>query len=165
MSPFRFPFVRTGLLLLAIIVAGACNREQTATTPEFGVRPDGRLAFLASDSTILHSINIEIADTRETRQRGLMERRGMRVDEGMLFIFPAPDMLSFWMRNTAMPLDIIFVDEGLNIVNIAQRTKPLSDQYIRATAPVQYVVEVRGGVTERFGITDAASVRWQRHAD
>ena len=153
---------RTASLLLVLLISGACS-EEMAPPPEYGVRADGRLEFVRADSTVIHTIDIEIADTQEARQRGLMNRRGMDPDEGMLFIFPEPDMLSFWMRNTAMPLDIIFVAEDRSIVNIARRTRPLSDDRIRATAPAQYVVEVRGGVSERFGITDSASVRWRQN--
>lgn len=150
--------------LLLLVLAAACG-EELAPPPEYGIRVDGTLDFVIGDSAVVHSINIEIADTEATRQRGLMNRRGIGLSEGMLFIFPEPDMLSFWMRNTALPLDIIFIDTELNIVNIARRTKPLSDDFIRATALAQYVVEVRGGVSERYGITDSASVRWQRNSN
>ena len=153
------------LFLVLMLVAASCA-EEVPPPPEYGVRTDGTLEFVHADSTgnttVIHTINIEIADTDFTRQRGLMNRRGMGLNEGMLFIFPEPEMQSFWMRNTAMPLDIIFVDTELNIVNIARRTTPLSDDYIRSTSLAQYVIEVRGGVTERYEITDSLSVRWQR---
>ncbi len=149
-------------LILLTVMMPACT-DRLEPPPEHGVRADGTLDFVQGDSTVIHSITIEIADTEVARQRGLMNRRGMDLDEGMLFIFQAPDSLSFWMRNTAMPLDIIFVGENLSIVNIARRTRPLSDDFIRAAAPAQYVVEVRGGVTERYGITEHASIRWRRN--
>ena len=153
--------LRTWLFLL---LAGltACG-EAPQPSPEFGVRADGTLEFVAEDGSVLHTVTVEIADTQETRQRGLMNRRGIELSEGMLFIFPRPDSLSFWMRNTAIPLDIIFIDEALNITNISRRTRPLSDDYIKSSAPAQYVVELRGGVAERFGIDESASVRWQQN--
>ncbi len=155
---------KSAFFFLLLVLVAACG-EELAPPPEYGIRVDGTLDFVVGDSAVIHSINIEIADTKETRQRGLMNRRGIGLSEGMLFMFPAPDMLSFWMRNTALPLDIIFIDKDLNIVNIARRTKPLSDDFIRATALAQYVVEVRGGVSERYGITDSASVRWHRKSN
>ncbi len=148
-------------LMILPLVALGCGRAGEPA-PETGIRVDGTLDFVGSDGSVIHAISIEIADTDAARQRGLMNRRGMAIDEGMLFIFPEPDSLSFWMRNTAMPLDIIFVDAEMNIVNIAERTRPLSDDFIRATAPAQYVVEVRGGVSARFGIDERTAIRWKR---
>ena len=146
---------------LLLFVLSACAERQEPVR-EHGVRVDGTLEFVDTTGAVIHAINIEIAETEATRSRGLMDRRSLSAREGMLFIFERPDDLSFWMRNTAIPLDIIFVDANRQIVNIAQRTMPLSDAYIQSTAPAQYVVEVRGGVTERFGITSDAAVRWQR---
>jgi len=155
--------MRLKVLLLTLLAACGGQQDTLPPPPESGVRNDGTLTFVEGDSTVLHTITIEVADTEATRRRGLMDRRSIAPDEGMLFIFPTPDSLSFWMRNTAFPLDILFIDEDLDVVNIARRTRPLSDDFIRATAPAQYVVEVRGGVTERYNITDSTSVRWQRH--
>ena len=163
-QPVSLMRLKVTLILLLITQMAACG-EDPAPPPDYGVVADGKLEFVHADSSVIHSIDIEIADTEAKRQRGLMNRRGIGLNEGMLFIFPKPDTLSFWMRNTAIPLDIIFVDPDLDIVNIAHRTTPLSDDYIRAHALAQYVVEVRGGVSERYGITDSASVRWQKKPD
>ena len=91
-----------------------------------------------------------------------MDRRDLSLQEGMLFIFPAADSQSFWMRNTYIPLDIMFVGTDRKIVNIAKRTVPLSDDYIKSTGLAQYVVEVRGGFSDRFGIDESVSIRWQQ---
>jgi len=80
----------------------------------------------------------------------------------MLFVFPAPDSLSFWMANTPLPLDIIFVAPDSTVVNIAKRTTPLSREFIRSTGLAQYVVEVRGGFTDRFQIDTSTRIHWTK---
>ena len=80
----------------------------------------------------------------------------------MLFIFNDEDMRSFWMANTPIPLDIMFVAADSQMVNIARRTKPLSQEHVNSTGPAQYVVEVRGGFSERYGLDENTRIRWQR---
>jgi hypothetical protein len=85
-------------------------------------------------------------------EQGLMFRRSLASDAGMLFDFKQPTVATMWMRNTLIPLDMLFVDQRGLIVNIAQRAVPESDQTIAAAAPVRAVIELNGGTTERLGI-------------
>lgn len=160
----RFSFF--SLVLLAVLLFSiACEKENDrlpTVRSDIEMRRDGRLDFVRPDGTPITSINIEIAETAEARTRGLMNRRSLSLNEGMLFIFEEVDTLSFWMRNTPIPLDMIFVDPDSEIVNIVKRTTPLSDENYTSTAPAKYVIEVRAGFTDRFGITDSTRVRWQR---
>jgi uncharacterized protein len=135
-------------------------RGSAMSEPQF--RRDGTLEFLAQDDSVITTIAIEIAETEAARQQGLMYRRSMPDQSGMLFIFDKPDTLSFWMRNTLMPLDIMFVSADRQIVNIAHRTRPLSDDLVRAEGLAKYVVEVRAGFSERLGISPGARIRWSR---
>jgi uncharacterized protein len=154
------------LFMIGFVVPNSgCGGEETPrgtamTEPQF--RQDGTLDFVGGDGRVITTIAIEIADTPASREQGLMYRRSMPPQSGMLFVFDAPDMLSFWMRNTAMPLDIIFVSADRQIVSIAPRTRPLSEDHVRAEEPAQYVVEVRAGFSERHGITPGTTVRWAR---
>jgi hypothetical protein len=81
---------------------------------------------------------------------------------GMLFIFESAQPQSFWMRNTPSSLDMIFIDAGGKIVNIAAYTTPLSDQLYSSAGPAKYVVEAKAGFADRFGIRTGYSVRWKR---
>ncbi len=146
--------------LLLFAIAAGCGEQQQSAPLEF--RTDGTLSFLRPDGSIIRSIAIEIAEDKQSRERGLMDRRQMTLQEGMLFLFPAPDSLSFWMANTPIPLDIFFVASDSSIVNIARGTTPLSREFIRSTDLAQFVVEVRGGFSDRFGIDSTATVRWSR---
>lgn len=148
-------------LLGLLLLMAACTSEDPRTD-DGSFHVDGTLEFVRADGSVIRSIEIEIAEDQAARQRGLMHRRQMTLNQGMLFIFPAPDNLKFWMANTPMPLDIMFVDADSQIVNIAKRTKPLSRENVSSTGLAQYVVEVRGGFSDRMGIDETVKVRWQR---
>lgn len=151
------------ILLLTVLIVGGCsedNRTVIDTGTEF--EKEGTLAFLQPSGDTLRTIDIEIADTDRERSRGLMFRRSMGYDRGMLFIFEEADTSGFWMKNTPMSLDIIFVAPDSQVVRIAERTKPFSEEQILPHAPKQFVVEVRAGFANRFGITDSTRIRWQR---
>lgn len=97
-------------------------------------------------------VNVEIADTHEKRSLGLMYRREMPESHGMLFLFPRQEPQSFWMKNTPLPLDIIFIDTSLTIVSIARNTTPYSEKPLPSAKPAQFVLEVNGGFCQRHGI-------------
>lgn len=142
--------------LLCLLLTAACA-EHAPVQPK-----QGTLAFLDSTGAVIRSITVEIAEDEASRQRGLMDRRQLSLSEGMLFLFPEPDSLSFWMKNTMLPLDIMFVAADSSILNIARRTTPLSTTRVTSDGLARYVVEVRGGFSDRFGIDEHVRVRWSR---
>lgn len=95
---------------------------------------------------------VEIADSEAERSRGLMFRQLLTDDFGMLFVFDSESFQSFWMRNTFVSLDIIFIDEGGEIVSISEDTEPLTDTSERSEAPAKYVLEVPAGTSDALGI-------------
>ncbi|MGZ8369771.1 MAG: DUF192 domain-containing protein [Caulobacteraceae bacterium] len=101
---------------------------------------------------------VEIADTDAERSRGLMFRTSLAPDRGMLFLFPGEDYLSFWMKNTYIPLDIIYISGSGRVVSIARRTKPFSTATIPSGAPAQYVLEIAGGRSDEIGLRIGAKV-------
>lgn len=157
------PYAMRSLFLLCLLLMAACQSKESPPSDPETFRADGTLSFVRADSSIIRTIEIEIAEDDASRQRGLMYRRQMTLDQGMLFIFNEEDMRSFWMANTPIPLDIAFVDADAQIVNIVKRTKPLSQEHVNSTGPAQYVVEVRGGFSDRYGLDETASIRWQRN--
>ena len=151
------------ILIMCLFLFAACEAEEQPAIPrEIPFRADGMLDFLQPDGSVIRTIDVEIATSDSAWARGLMDRRSLTLEQGMLFLFPEAEMKSFWMKNTPIPLDIMFVASDSQIVNIAKRTPPLSENQIRSTGPAQYVVEVRGGFSDRFGITDSTRIRWQR---
>jgi uncharacterized protein len=119
--------------------------------PEFV--KEGELVFLGKDDgEKITKIDVEIADNPYEWERGLMDRHSMPEAAGMLFIFPKPQLLSFWMSNTCIPLDIIFVDGNMRIVTIHKNTQPLSEKRLFSNVAVKYAVEVNAGFCDRYGI-------------
>lgn len=100
-----------------------------------------------------HAFNVELALTSEQRSQGLMYRREMAKDAGMLFDFgPRHGRSSMWMKNTYIPLDMLFIKSGGEIESIAERTTPHSLEAISSRGPVRYVLELSGGTVARLGI-------------
>lgn len=107
-------------------------------------------------------IKVEIADTAETRRRGLMFRTKMPRDEGMLFDFKETRDVAFWMRNTFIPLDMIFIDENGYIKHIHQNAIPQDPTSISSQHPVRFVLEINGGLTAQYGVEIGDQVRHPR---
>ena len=91
-----------------------------------------------------------------------MERRSLPDRGGMLFFNETVDARSFWMRNTPLSLDILFIGTDGRVVNIVPRTTPYSDAHINSEGAVQHVLEVRAGFTERHGIEPGTLIKWRR---
>jgi uncharacterized membrane protein (UPF0127 family) len=121
------------------------KQEQVVQEPVF--RNDGELTFLAGNKK-RKTVTIEIAKDEVARTQGLMFRKTMPDSCGMLFVFDEMQPLSFWMKNTIIPLDIIYIDDQFRIISIAKNTVPFSDQSIPAAANGMYVVEVNAGFTD-----------------
>lgn len=123
---------------------------------------EGSLTFLASDGKILSHIDIEIADNPAEREKGLMNRSLMPNNEGMLFLFDIEEPQAFWMKNTILPLDIIYVNAAMNIVTVAENTTPFSEASIPSHFPAQYVVEVNAGYCSQYLITAGCKIAYTR---
>lgn len=108
------------------------------------------------------SFKVEVARTFEEQNEGLMYRRDMADDAGMLFPFPKAKDASFWMHNTFIPLDIIFIREDKTIARIAEETVPQSDEPVVAGQPVTAVLELKGGTSAALGISAGDKVSWDK---
>lgn len=116
------------------------------------------LEHLASEALVVrtaggdHRFNVWIADDFVSRARGLMYVDDMEPDQGMLFLFAPPEQVGFWMRNTYLSLDLLFIAPDGRIVNIIERAQPLSLDSLESEGAVSGVLEVLGGTVERIGI-------------
>ncbi len=146
------------LAIVAIIYALVDEEETTPPATEVAVeepqfQEEGSLVFLNQDSEdTLARIAIEVAKNEEEREQGLMYRSQMAADRGMLFVFPNAQPRAFWMKNTKIPLDIIYVDQNKAIVNIHKSAMPYSTQSVPSGRDAMYVVEVNEGFTTRHDI-------------
>ncbi len=108
-----------------------------------------------------HRFTVEIARSSMEQAKGLMFRTELTDDAGMIFPFAEPRVASFWMKNTVIPLDIIFIRENGTIESIAENTIPYSTEPVSAGEPVVSVLELRGGLTYELGIKAGDRVTWQ----
>ncbi|MBA4251903.1 MAG: hypothetical protein C0425_10720 [Chlorobiaceae bacterium] len=149
-----------GVVVIITIAVIYYFRETAPREEMIPFRKEGELDFIDASGNVKARIDIEIADTEYDRQKGLMFRKTLGNKQGMLFEFPIQDMLSFWMKNTYLTLDILFVNSNREIVTIHKRTQPLSENSYAADAPAIYVVEVVGGFTDANNIQVGDKIKW-----
>lgn len=125
-------------------------------------KKEGELTFFKKDGKPIITIDIEIADNDEERAAGLMWRNQLQERQGMLFIFEVEHIASFWMKNTILPLDMIFVNNMNQIVTIHEYTTPFSEQTYQSTEPALIVIEVNAGFTDKYGIKQGDRISWKR---
>ncbi len=152
MGPDQEPIVRsmTFVFLLSLIFAAASTTASpTAETQSL------KIEAAAGD----REFAVEIVREEKERNRGLMFRRHMADDRGMLFDYNPPQAVSFWMKNTYIPLDIIFIDASGRIITIAENTTPLSLETIPSGGVARGVLEINGGLAKKLGIKVGDRVR------
>jgi uncharacterized protein len=154
---------RRRLLLLAIIGAlaplTACknNGQHASTTAPPSTR--ATVAIDAGDRKL--SFRVELARTDAERNRGLMFRESMGDDQGMLFVFDREFTHTFWMKNTLIPLDMLFINKERRIVGIVQNAEPQTETGRSVGTPSLYVLEINGGLSGKLGIRAGHVVEFQ----
>lgn len=138
------------------------NNSKSSKPYESPFVKDGQLVFIKKDKKdTIKAIDIEIADNETKRIRGLMWRRSMPDSIGMLFIFENEEPLSFWMKNTYIPLDILFINKSMEIVTIWDNTIPFSEWPITSDKPAQFVVEVIAGFCYNYKIDTGDKIKFK----
>jgi len=165
-------------LLLIFVLAGtslaaACSNEhvptgdsvspqtRAATAPTIDFRVDGQLSFIR-DGEILETMDIEIADNDSSRARGLMQREDLPDGSGMLFVFPDESERAFWMANTPLALDLLFIRADGVIHNIRRYVQPMSAENVISDGPVMYVLELEAGQSDALGLVEGDTIAWER---
>lgn len=155
-------------ILAALALVSACGGDATpnrrSTEVEIPFRKDGTLTFVRNGADVL-TIDVEIAESDSARERGLMQRRSLPEKSGMLFVFEEERPQSFWMGNTPLGLDLIFVNADSEIVDVDKYNRPYDPSSIVSDFPAQYVVEVPAGFSDRHGISESHRIRWERSVD
>ena len=155
----RFPD-RRGILasLTAAFLLLGCANAGKAEQPADAISPLEDLQVVTAAGQV-HRFKVEIADDEAERVRGLMFRTQMERDRGMLFEFPNEQMRSFWMKNTYIPLDIIYIARDGKIVSIAAQTTPFSEAPVPSDGPATGVLEINGGLAAELGIKAGDTVK------
>jgi uncharacterized membrane protein (UPF0127 family) len=156
-------------LALAVLALCACSSNASEGTPasmaaaESARHPTSGLPVIplsVSHGGKRHEFRVEAARSREEQARGLMFRTEIGPEEGMIFPMDPPRDASFWMKNTVIPLDIIFIGTDRRILNIAANTVPYSEAPVRSAGVVSAVLELRGGRSAELGIGPGDRVEW-----
>nr|WP_227420750.1 DUF192 domain-containing protein [Roseitranquillus sediminis] len=131
------------LVALAGPAAAACDPGRVELRGDWGVA----------------SFGVEIADDPAERAQGLMHRESLPASRGMLFVYEQPQNASFWMRNTLIPLDMIFADETGRVTHVHENAVPLDETPIPGGSGVLAVLEINGGMARRLGIEEGTELR------
>jgi uncharacterized membrane protein (UPF0127 family) len=131
-----------------LLVAGGAAAEECAPNVADLRDGDGRLRF-----------TVEVMDTAEARARGLMHRESLPKFSGMLFVYERAQPVAFWMKNTLIPLDMLFFDDAGRLTRIAREAQPLDETPVVGGDAVRYVLEINGGLAETLGIELGAELR------
>lgn len=164
----RLKSALAGILVLGMIGFISCDRstsekkptskKKTNTGPQF--KKEGVLHFLKASGDTIRTIDLEIAHKEHERTQGLMHRRGMKDTQGMLFIFDDESMRSFWMKNTLMGLDIMYIKANGEIESIAKYVIPKSERSIPSKGPAMYVLEVVEGFCDMYEVEVGDRIVW-----
>ncbi len=122
-------------------------------------RKDGVVKII-DNGKIIAKFDMEIADDEYERETGLMYRKSMKNNQAMLFVFEDSQPRYFYMKNTYIPLDIIFIDANKKIVHIAKDAKPLDETTLPSKFPSKYVLEIKVGLSNSLGIKPGMLVNW-----
>ena len=156
------------LVFPLLIMLPACSpqaaEDSAAPAPQqAAVHPESGLEVIPLTITTLaktHRFRVEVARTPEEQAKGLMFRAAMAPDEGMLFPYDPPRVLSFWMKNTVLSLDLIFIGPDHRVINVAANAVPYSEAPITSDAPAIATLELNAGRAAALGIVPGARVDW-----
>lgn len=156
--------LRFCLFILLIISVSACGDKKTkdSDSPNQGRELDftDQVVFLDEENNEIANIKVAVADDQQERNQGLMDVNNLPSDAGMIFLFPDEKERSFYMANTPLPLDILFINSDSTIVRIHHNTSPFSSKQLSSGSPAQYVVETNAGYCIAHDIQEGMKIRF-----
>lgn len=155
--PLRFLFLALTLMILSCKEAS----KKTVKTEKISFTKEGDLTiFDTADDTPIVDLDIELATTDYEIQTGLMYRTEMAGKQGMLFIFQEEALHSFYMKNTRIPLDIIYIDGSHKIASFQKNAQPMDERGLSSKVPIQFVLEVNAGMADQWGLALGDSIAY-----
>ncbi len=136
------------ILVIGLFVIGAGLYSYFSTSTEAALL---RAAFV-NGSVQTATLKLKVVESEVDRRKGLMYERQMPLDRGMLFVFKTDAVQSFWMKDTLIPLDMIFLDKDMKVVGMLENVPVLNTEPRRVESPSRYVLEVNGGVGSKLGV-------------
>jgi uncharacterized membrane protein (UPF0127 family) len=157
---FMYRYVLILLCLGLVACSSPENREPAENSSNRELEFTADIRFLRTDQSEISKIKAAVADTDELRSAGLMDVHSLPENSGMIFLFENNRARSFWMANTPLSLDILFVNSDMEIVRIHRDTTPYSQESIESERPAKYVIEVNAGYTLQHDITEGQLVEF-----
>ena len=166
MFKFLKIYTTTAFLLLIISIGfTSCKKEQKASTPiKVEFKKEGELRLFKQDTdSLIKQFNIEFAEDEYETQTGLMNRYSMQDHQGMLFIFPNSQPRSFYMKDTFISLDIIYIDEQMKIVSFQKNGKPMDETSLPSGVPAKYVLEIKAGLSDQLQLAIGDKIEYHKN--
>jgi uncharacterized membrane protein (UPF0127 family) len=164
-SKFIKSVIALALSSFMLLIFGCKEESKTVVAPiKISFNKEGTLQLYKSGTdSIISTFDIELAEDEYETQTGLMHRGSMQNNQAMLFIFPNVQMRSFYMKNTLIPLDIIYLDENKKVVSIQKNAKPMDESSLPSAAPAKYVLEINGGLSDQLNIIEGDSISFSKN--
>ncbi|MDA9878710.1 DUF192 domain-containing protein [Flavobacteriaceae bacterium] len=150
------------LLALSIIQCNDNLKSKTIIEKKIVFQKEGELVLINTQDEIIANFDIEIAETPYEQQTGLMYRNSLSQKNGMLFIFESSEIRSFYMKNTQIPLDLIFINDQFEIVSIYPNAKPYGQSAITSKIAAQYILEINAGQSEQLKLKKGMKIKFNR---
>ena len=156
----RFSIIVVFTLSFVFLSISACKEDKKEVKQtEITFKKEGELTIFKTDSTTV-VLDIEIADTDFDIQTGLMYRNAMDENQGMLFVFYDEIERYFFMKNTRIPLDLIFINANKTIVSFQENAKPFDESSLPSNLPAKYVLEVNAGLVDAWGLSVGNTINY-----
>lgn len=150
-------------MFAALLAApAACQPTATPVVLERSAAGLDQLPLTIASGSKTHRFTVEVARTVEQQQTGMMNRNSLAPDRGMIFPYNPPQPVAFWMKDTLIPLDLIYISPGGRILRIEVNAVPLSFDQLPSGGPVEAVLELAGGRSAELGIQAGDQVSWPR---
>ncbi|PTM08808.1 MAG: hypothetical protein DA407_07200 [Bacteroidetes bacterium] len=164
-SSLKKSIIALAISSILLLVFG-CKEEQKSVVAPIHIefKKEGTLELYKSGTdSIISSFDIELAEDEYEIQTGLMNRGSMQNNQAMLFVFPNVQMRSFYMKNTLISLDIIYLDDTKKVVSIKKNAKPMDETSLPSKAPAKYVLEINAGLSDQLNIIEGDSVSFSKN--
>ena len=128
------------------------KKEESIETPPITFTKEGELYLIKSSGDTIQKLDIEFAESDYEHQTGLMYRESMEDHQGMLFLYETERVRSFYMKNTYIPLDIIYYESDSTLVSIQKNATPRDETSLPSEGPAQFILEINGGLSDEWGL-------------
>ena len=161
MKPLYILVISLGISLNACKNTTKQSTSIQQKSDQISFTKEGHLTIMDNLGQPKAQFYIEFARDDYERETGLMYRKTMKDNQAMLFIFQDEQPRYFWMKNTYMPLDIIYINTGKKIVNIAKNAQPMDETSLPSRLPAQYVLEIKAGLSDDYALKKGDKVSWK----